>query len=206
MALTVLAGDLATDRRYLRLAGLATLGLLCALSGTARAEEPGAPNAGGMAATAVAHPANPQPQIQAQPPAMVRGMDPGFLDAVGRWIDWSMEDFNTRMKAAHGQFVAFGEAGRRATDSAGKELTDSLPKLPVARVVAGRERCEITPNGAPDCQTAVEAMCRTGGFSTGRSLDTQAVQKCPARVWLSGRMPQAGECSVEAFVNRALCQ
>jgi hypothetical protein len=49
-------------------------------------------------------------------------------------------------------------------------------------------------------------MCRTGGFSTGQSLDTQAVQKCPARVWLSGRVPQPGECSMEAFVNRAICQ
>jgi hypothetical protein len=167
-----------------------------------RAEEPVAPNADGMTASAATHPADPQ----AQPQPNVRGMDPGFLDAVGRWIDWSMEDFNTRMKAAHGHFVAFGEAGRSATDSSTKEFTESLPKMPAARVVAGRERCEIAPNGAPDCQTAVEAMCRTGGFSTGRSLDIQAVQKCPARIWLSGQVPQLGECQTEAFVNRALCQ
>jgi hypothetical protein len=181
-------------------AGFAALAVLLALSGIACAEEPVASNAGGMSASAVAHPANPQPQ------ASVRGIDPGFLDAVGRWIDWSMEDFNTRMKAAHGQFVAFGEAGRSATDSPVKEFTESLPKMPSARVVAGRERCEIAPNGAPDCKTAVEAMCRTGGFSTGRSLDTQAVQKCPSRIWLSGQVPQLGECQTEAFVNRALCQ
>jgi len=179
-------------------AGLAAFGALLALCGIAHAEESLAPNTGGM--TAVAHPANPQPQPS------LRGIDPGILDSVGRWIDWSMEDFNTRMKAAHGRFVAFGEAGRRATDSSPKEFTDSLPKTPAARVVAGRERCEIAPNGAPDCNTAVEAMCRTGGFSAGRSLDVQAVQKCPARIWLSGRMPQLGECQTEAFVNRALCQ
>jgi hypothetical protein len=196
----VLAGDLARDRRCFSsgFAGFAALGVLFALSGIGRAEEPIAPNAAGM--TAIAHPANPQPQ-----PSM-RGVDPGIMDSVGRWIDWSMEDFNSRMKAAHGQFVAFGEAGRRATDSSSKEFTDSLPKIPSARVVSGRERCEIAPNGAPDCSTAVEAMCRTGGFSTGRSLDTQAVQKCPARIWLSGQVPQLGECQTEAFVNRALCQ
>jgi stage V sporulation protein SpoVS len=198
----VLAGGWARDRRCFSLgfAGLAALGALFALCGIVRAEEPVAPNTAGMSATAVAHPANPHPQ-----PGM-RGVDPGILDSVGRWIDWSMEDFNTRMKAAHGQFVAFGEAGRRATDSSPKEFTDSLPKMPSARVIAGRERCEIAANGAPDCNTAVEAMCRTGGFSTGRSLDVQAVQKCPARIWLSGRVPQLGECQTEAFVNRALCQ
>jgi stage V sporulation protein SpoVS len=198
----VLAGGWARDRRCFSLgfAGLAALGALFALCGIVRAEESVAPNTAGMSATAVAHPANPHPQ-----PGM-RGVDPGILDSVGRWIDWSMEDFNTRMKAAHGQFVAFGEAGRRATDSSPKEFTDSLPKMPSARVIAGRERCEIAANGAPDCNTAVEAMCRTGGFSTGRSLDVQAVQKCPARIWLSGRVPQLGECQTEAFVNRALCQ
>ena len=202
MTQRVLAGDSARDRRYFGpgFAGFAALGVLFALGGMVRAEEPVAPNADAMTASAVAHPANPQPLPN------VRGMDPGFLDAVGRWIDWSMEDFNTRMKAAHGHFVAFGEAGRSATDSSVKEFTESLPKMPAARVVAGRQRCEIAPNGAPDCQTAVEAMCRTGGFSTGRSLDTQAVQKCPARIWLSGQVPQLGECQTEAFVNRALCQ
>jgi hypothetical protein len=197
-----LAGDLARVRRYFGagFAGFAALGMVLAVCGLARAEEPVTPNTGGMAATAVAHPPNPLPQPG------VRGIDPGILDSVGRWIDWSMEDFNTRMKAAHGRFVAFGEPGRNATDSSPKEFTDSLPKMPSARVVAGRERCEIAANGAPDCQTAVEAMCRTGGFSTGRSLDTQAVQKCPARIWLSGQVPQLGECQVDAFVNRALCQ
>ena len=200
MTQRVLAGGLARDRRCFGSGFGAALGVLFALCGSARAEEPVGPNTGTRTATAVAHPANPQSQPS------LRGIDPGILDSLGRWIDWSMEDFNTRMKAAHGQFVAFGEAGRRATDSPAKEFTDSLPKIPSARVVAGRERCEIAPNGAPDCNTAVEAMCRTGGFSAGRSLDVQAVQKCPARVWLSGRVPQFGECQTEAFVNRALCQ
>lgn len=180
-------------------AGCATLGVLLALTAPAQAEEPFSGNAAGMTASAVAHPANPQPQSGA------RMIDPGF-DPLGRWIDWSMEDFNTRMKAAHGHFVAFGEAGRSAVDAGPKEFTDSLPKMTTARVVAGRERCEIAPNGAPDCTTAVESMCRSSGFSTGRSLDTQAVQKCPARIWLSGQVPQRGECQTEAFVNRALCQ
>jgi hypothetical protein len=179
------------------LAGFTALGMMFAFAGGACAEQPSVPISDGMAATAVAHPPQPQPSA--------RGLDPETIDIVGRWIDWSMEDFNARMKAAHGRFVAFGEAGSSAAGSR-TGFTDSLPKLPPARIVAGRERCEIAANGAPDCRGAVETMCRTGGFSTGQSLDTQAVQKCPARIWLSGRVPQPGECSMEAFVNRAVCQ
>ena len=195
-----LTGDFKDRHCYFGLgfAGFMAVGALLAFVSGARAEEPGEPVAGST--TAAAHPASPQPQPN------IRGIDPSVLDVVGRWIDWSMEDFNIRMKAAHGQFVAFGEAGRNATGSSLKEFTEALPKVPSARVVAGRERCEIAPNGAPDCRGAVETMCRTGGFSTGQSLDTQAVQKCPARIWLSGRVPQPGECSMEAFVNRAVCQ
>jgi hypothetical protein len=39
-----------------------------------------------------------------------------------------------------------------------------------------------------------------------RSLDTQSAQKCPARVWLSGRLPAENECPLETFVTRAVCQ
>jgi hypothetical protein len=197
-----LAGDFTKDRRNFdsALAGFALLGALLALPAIARAEDPTRGAAAEMSATATAHPANAPPQ------AAVRGIDPVMLDALGRWMDWSMEDFNARMKAAHGRFVAFGSGGRSALDSPGKEFTDSLPKQPSARVVAGHERCEVGANGAPDCTMAVETMCRTGGFSTGHSLDTQAVQKCPARIWLSGQVPQLGECQTEAFVSRALCQ
>jgi hypothetical protein len=199
----VLAGGLVKDRRYFGsgIAGFAALGLLFAICDGARAEEPIAPDAADVSAPAV-HTGNPQHKG----PAMVRGIDPAFLDAVGRWIDSSMEDFNIRMKAAHGRFVAFGESGRSVTDASSREFTDSVRTLPSGRVVGGRERCEIASNGAPDCNAAVETMCRSGGFSSGHSLDTQAVQKCPARIWLSGQVPQAGECLVEAFVNRALCQ
>jgi hypothetical protein len=202
VTLRVLAGDFRKDRRNFdsAFAGFAALGVLLALPGIACAEEPTAADAAPMSATATAHPANPPPQ------ATVRGIDPVLLEALGRWMDWSMEDFNTRMKAAHGRFVAIGAAGRSAVDSPAKEFTDSFPRQPAARVVAGHERCEVGANGAPDCATAVETMCRTGGFSTGRSLDTQAVQKCPARIWLSGQVPQLGECQTEAFVSRALCQ
>ena len=73
-------------------------------------------------------------------------------------------------------------------------------------MVTGRARCETAPNGAPDCIAAATSVCRGKGFQTGKSLDTQSEQKCPARVLLSGRAPNHAECPTEIFVTRAMCQ
>ena len=78
--------------------------------------------------------------------------------------------------------------------------------LPKTKIVSGRERCETAANGAPDCQGAIEALCRGKGLAAGGSLDIQSVQKCPARVWISGAQPKAGECRMESYVQRAFCQ
>jgi hypothetical protein len=73
-------------------------------------------------------------------------------------------------------------------------------------IVTGRERCAAAANGAPDCRSAADAACRAKGFASGKSLDTQSAQKCPARVWLSGRLPADGDCQLETFVTRSVCQ
>jgi hypothetical protein len=72
------------------------------------------------------------------------------------------------------------------------------PKFPVSpqSVVSGRERCTVTPNGAPDCNAAGNALCRARGFEAGASLDTQT-EYCFDRS--RGGM---GSC---AFVTRAAC-
>ena len=96
--------------------------------------------------------------------------------------------------------AALGAAGTA------KGAAGTLMGLPNARIVTGRERCVIAPNGVPDCRAAADAACRGKGFGSGRSLDTQSAQKCPARVWLSGRLPAEGDCPLETFVTRAVCQ
>jgi hypothetical protein len=53
---------------------------------------------------------------------------------------------------------------------------------------------------------AADAACRGKGFGSGRSLDTQSAQNCPPGVWLSGRLPATGDCPLETFVTRAICQ
>jgi hypothetical protein len=125
---------------------------------------------------------------------------PGFVDAVGRWVQEGREKFDAQMKDAQ---EALDQFHSKARDNA-KEAAGALVANP--RIVTGHVRCEVAPNGAPDCAAAATSVCRNKNFQTGKSVDTQTEEKCPARVLLSGRSPTAGECKLETFVTRAVCQ
>ncbi|HEY4407463.1 MAG TPA: hypothetical protein VGN55_22675 [Xanthobacteraceae bacterium] len=138
---------------------------------------------------------------------------PGFIDVFGRFVGDSAAKLNSQLKNTN---ETLGSIGSQTSDAAkdaamgavgsAKNAAGTIIGLPSARMVSGRERCATAPNGAPDCQAAADAACRAKGFGSGRSLDTQSVQKCPARVWLSGHLPAEGECPHETFVTRAVCQ
>jgi hypothetical protein len=152
----------------------------------------------------------------AQPPAAPppnASYQPGFIDVFGRFIGESAarlnSQFSSQLKSTN---ETLGNLGSQTTDAAkgavgtAKDAAGAIIGLPNARIVTGRERCAAAANGAPDCRAAADAACRGKGFASGKSLDTQSAQKCPARVWLSGRMPAAGDCQLETFVTRAVCQ
>ena len=162
----------------------------------------------------------PQVQSPASAPAPAQGNAPGMFDSVGRWLKDAFSRLGSNVEGARG---TLGDLGGRATEAAksaantaqgaaatarnaAKEAADAVARLPNARVVNGRERCTLAANGAPDCRRAAEAVCRSKGFGSGTSLDIQSAEKCPARVWLSRRQPEPGECDVESFVTRAVCQ
>jgi hypothetical protein len=143
-----------------------------------------------------------------------------MLDTVGRWFKDSFYRLGSNVEGARG---TLGEIGERATgaakDAAGvatdaakgtadaaKGAADAVARLPGTRVVEGKARCTVAANGAPDCRGAAEAVCRGKGFGAGSSLDIQSSQKCPARVWLSRRSPEPGDCETQSFVVRAVCQ
>ena len=145
---------------------------------------------------------------------------PGFIDAFGRLIGDQASKLNSQIKGAN---ESLGTIGSQTTDAAkdaakgavgaakdavdtARDAAGSIIGLPSTHVVTGHEPCAIAANGAPDCRAAADAACRGKGFASGRSLDTQSTQKCPARVWLSLRPPAEGECPVETFVTRAVCQ
>jgi len=124
----------------------------------------------------------------------------GLLGAISRWIDESAATMQSQVKDARRSIDdVTGRAGDVAKDAAG-----TVARLPRPTVVTGRERCDTMSNGAPDCAGAVAALCRTGGFSTGQSLDIEAKRKCPVEALLSGRMAPH-ECPSQSHVTRALC-
>lgn len=183
-------------------AGLAALLLVF----SAAAQDAGAP---------APPPANPPaeavaPQPAPSQPAPAPAFQPGFLDAVGDFFKDSAAQLGSRLKDARESIGTLqGRANDTAQDAAGtaKDAAGVIVGLPTARVVNGRERCELAVNGAPDCRKAAEAVCRGKGFASGKSLDTDAAHECPPQAareaLLTGRTPK---CPLETFVTRAVCQ
>jgi len=151
----------------------------------------------------------------AQPPNA--NYQPGFIDAFGRFIGESATKLNSQLKSTN---ETLGNLGSQTTGAAkdaaqgaaqaavgtAKEAAGAIIGLPSQHIVTGRERCEAAANGAPDCRSAADVACRAKGFASGKSLDTQSARKCPASVWLSGRLPADGDCELETFVTRVVCQ
>jgi hypothetical protein len=153
-------------------------------------------------------PAPPDPP-QAAPPRAGLPTPPEVIGAIGRFIDQSIFNLGAGVDAG---VKGAGETLGGATGAAGdlaKGVTDAagvVARLPLSNVVAGFERCAVAPNGAPDCNVASVALCKTKGFQRGNSLDITSSRKCPALVWLERRQPNDNECINEAFVSRAICQ
>jgi hypothetical protein len=173
-------------------AGLGALLLVvAALAQEAQTVQPGAPQAPAVSEPAPPAAAAPGPSFQ-----------PGFIDAFGRLLEQGAAKFKSDMQGAQENLDKLGKEARDAA----KDATSGFVGLPGARVVTGREHCVPAQNGAPDCLAAATAVCRGKGFQTGKSLDTQSEQKCPARLLLSGRAPNDTDCATEIYVTRAMCQ
>ena len=150
-------------------------------------------------------PGSPAAPPDANPPAAPvpnPAFRPGLIDAVGRWFEEGADKFKSGIKDAQEKLDAMGSKARDAA----KDATGSVMSVPNAKPISARERCAPAPNGAPDCQTAAATLCRGKGFQTGKIIDTQSEQKCPARFLLEGRAPNATDCPTETFVTRAMCQ
>ena len=169
-------------------------------------------------------PAAPQPPtvqpITAQQPTAQQpnaNYQPGFIDAFGRFIGESASKINSQLKSTNETLGNLGsqttgaakdaaEGAAQAAVGTAKQAAGAIIGLPSQHIVTSRERCAAAANGAPDCRAAADAACRAKGFAAGKSLDTQSAQKCPARVWLSGRLPADGDCQLETFVTHSVCQ
>jgi hypothetical protein len=152
----------------------------------------------------------PAPPVSAEPQAQPpRAQPTGVLQAIGRLVDDSI----ATVKSGIGNIGSgAGDIGEQAGDavkdtaSAAQDAATSVVRIPTTGVVTGRQRCLRAPNGGPDCRAAIQTLCQKKGYASGRSLDVQSAEKCPARVLLSGRQAAAGECTMETYVTRAVCQ
>jgi hypothetical protein len=152
-------------------------------------------------------PATPQPAPPAtQPPAS--GSGPGFLDAVGRLFGQSKEAIDSQFKSTHD---TLGNLGSQATGAAkdaanaANQAAGSVIALPGTRIVTGKQLCPAAANGAPDCQQGAAALCREKGFPSGRHLEIATSQRCSIRSWIASKGKE-GDCRVENYVTRAICQ
>jgi hypothetical protein len=172
----------------------------------------------------------PSQAPNATPPGVTPPSRPGLLDTIGRVFDDSVDSVKAGLDSARDTLGGLGGqaggAAKGAADAAtgvakgaadvaagvsdaatgaAKGAADSVVRLPGTRLISGRERCAMAPNGAPDCRAAASALCKANGFGQGNSVDMQSAEKCPARVYISGRQ-SPGDCSIEHFVTSAMCQ
>jgi hypothetical protein len=170
-------------------------------------QQPAAGAGPAQAAPAPAAPAPaaaPAPQAQgapngfpAQPPPAYR---PGFVAEFGHWWDEARGKLDNPKDAANATQDAVRDAAQ-----ATKNAMTAIVRLPGTRVLEVRARCELAPNGAPDCRQAAANACRGKGFSSGDPVDVRSSENCPASVALSGREPIPGECPTETVVLAAAC-
>jgi hypothetical protein len=148
-----------------------------------------------------------QPPAEAAPPA--RPQEPGVFESIGRFFDQGAASFREHIGRAKERVDDFNDKAA-ATGKDAVEVTrgavDAVVKLPAARVVQGRQVCHPAANGAPDCGAAADRLCKEKGFGTGKSMDFTSAEKCPPRVWASGRQGNEAACTTETFISRAMCQ
>jgi hypothetical protein len=168
-----------------------------------------------VAPDAVAQDAGPQPA----PAARQQGSSySGPFEAIGRWLDqgarnfrdhWGgtkarVDDLNERAAANRKEMSERAEEMRKGAADVTIGAVEAVSKLPNTRVMSGRERCAVAPNGAPDCIAAAEALCRKHGFASGKSMDLTSAEECPVRALVAGRAEV--ECTIVTFISRAMCQ
>jgi hypothetical protein len=136
------------------------------------------------------------PAPSAVPPA--REENPGLINEIGKMFEKSLSILPPLKSPSE----TIDDLNARAKDAG-----DTLSRLAKpASMVTGRVICPVSANGAPDCKLGADKLCQSKGFKEGKSLVTDAAEKCSAKVYLPGYKREPGDCRTENFVTRALCQ
>jgi hypothetical protein len=137
-----------------------------------------------------------EPAPSSAPPA--RAENPGLINEMGKLLEKTL----SILPPLKSPQETIEDLNSRAKD-AGDSLT-SLAKP--SSMVTGRMGCPVSANGAPDCKAGADRLCQAKGFKEGKSLDTDAAEKCSAEVYPPGYKRAPGDCRTENYVIRALCQ
>ncbi|MGY3485176.1 hypothetical protein ACVW1C_003059 [Bradyrhizobium sp. USDA 4011] len=162
---------------------MAGLALSMALPATDSARAQTAPPALGVQS----QPVESQPQQIELPPAPVERENPGLINEIGKLFEKS--------KSALPQLKSPGET-----------INDLSNIARPSTMVTGRAACAVASNGAPDCKIGADRLCQSKGFKEGKSIDTDASEKCSPLVYLPGHKRGPNDCKTENFVTRAVCQ
>ena len=164
-----------------------------------------------LAATTVAWPQQPQPQIpaapsaQAAPPAEPKPAspdpstrnNPGLVEEIGKLLKSSAASLTPTLPSPQQTIDGLNSSAKSAADSLAR-----IAPLSGQSMAVGRTMSVVSSNGAPDCKAASDQLCKEKGYKEGRSIDIEAAQKCSAKAYFAG----AGACRTENFVTRAVCQ
>jgi len=143
-------------------------------------------------------PDQPAPQQSEPPLAPPERENPGLLNEIGKLFEKS----KSILPPLKSPGETIDDLHARARD-AGESLSNmARPSL----MVTGRAACVVAANGAPDCKAGADRLCQSKGYKEGKSLDTDAAEKCSAKVFLPGRKREPGDCKTENYVTKALCQ
>jgi hypothetical protein len=149
-------------------------------------------------------PAPAAPAQQPLPSSLAPGHEenPGLINEIGKLWEKSKSILPT-LKSPQQTIEDFNSRAKDATKDAGDGLSRlAKPSL----MVTGRMGCPVSANGAPDCKAGADKLCQSKGYKEGKSLDTDAAEKCSAKVYLPGRQREPGDCRTENYVTRAVCQ
>ena len=137
------------------------------------------------------------PQIESPPSAAVPE-NPGLINQIEKLFEKS----KSILPSLKSPGETIDDLNARAKD-AGESLSNMARP---SAMVTGRAACLVAANGAPDCKAAADRLCQSKGYKEGKSLDTDAAEKCSPKVFIPGRKRQPGDCRTENYVTRALCQ
>ena len=139
--------------------------------------------------------APPVDQLPAPPEPSARS-NPGLVEEIGKLLKGTTS-LTPSLPSPQQTIDGLNSSAKKATDSLSR-----IAPLSGQAVVLGRTMCIVASNGAPDCKSASDQLCREKGYKEGRSLDIEAAQKCSAKAYFSG----GSACRTENFVTRAVCQ